>query len=81
MRGVATLSCFVMVCIGVGGCAVASEPGKLSRAGSLDTPRWPMRVVDGGKLEEERLDCPVRCARDGSLVRCRAECPPLETLR
>jgi hypothetical protein len=71
---------FVVACVALAACAqVSNARGLTRRPEDLDAVRQQMRASDGGRLEEERLDCPVHCARQGNLVSCRAECPPLVT--
>ena len=80
VHGAVAVARLVVACIGLAACAQVGDTRDLTRRPEdLDAARQQMRATDGGRLEEERLDCPVRCARQGNLVSCRAECPPMVT--
>lgn len=56
----------LVACIGLAGCVAADDPGGVVHVG-------------GTEVEEERVECPVRCIRHGNLVSCKADCPPTIT--
>ena len=61
----------------VGCCLGACTTTARQKTVWIDSPRKPVELKKGAKLDERRYECPVRCRQHGKLVSCQAECPPV----